>query len=392
VTAVWLAALDEGRRIVLDWGVLLITVFAIILYSFFYPVPYAPEVLHDIPVAVIDADGSAMSRALVRMIDANENVRVVERSVSMADAERLASAGSVVAVVTIPRDLERDVIRGRRVRVAAHIDASYMLAYSGVLKGLLESSGTFSAGIETARWRAAGRSADAAARARQPIVADLRPLFSPAGGYGAYVVPAVLVLALQQTLLIGAGMAGGTRRERQPRHRPDAGRPTIRMLLSPVQQVVGRSLPYLGLYAFNAWYCFGVALPYQGYPSRGDAATLAWLTVPFVLATTLMALAIRGLFRRRETAVQVLLFTSLPFVFLAGFSWPVEALPSWLQLAARLVPTSEAIPAFLRVMRMGATLGDVARETSTLWALAALYFPLACWTHRESVYTPADGR
>lgn len=392
MTAIWRAALDEGRRVFFDWGVLLITLVAIVVYSFFYPVPYTPEVLHDVPVAVIDADGSAMSRTLVRMIDAHESVRVVARSVSMAEAEALAAAGSVVAVVTIPRDLERDVLRGRRVRVAAHVDASYMLVYSQVLKGLLESTGTFSAGVETARWRGAGKSADASARARQPIVADMRPLFSPAGGYGAYVVPAVLVLVLQQTLLIGAGMAGGTRREQLPTRAPGKQQTDRGSVMKPVQEVLGRALPYLGLYAFNAWYCFGVALPYQGYPSRGDAVTLALLTVPFVLATTMMALGVRGLFRKRETAVQVLLFTSLPIVFLAGFSWPVEALPSWLQLAARLVPTSEAIPAFLRVMRMGASLGDVARETGTLWALAVLYFPLACWSHRESVYTPADGR
>jgi ABC-2 type transport system permease protein len=369
------AALDESRRVFLDWGVLLITVFAVVLYSFFYPVPYAPEVLRDVPVAVVDADRSAMSRTLVRMIDTHESLKVDATCGSMAEAESLVRQGRVAASVVIPKDLERDVLRGQRVRVAAHVDASYMLAYSYVLKGLLESAGTMSAGIEFARWRAAGKTAGAAMNARQPIVADLRPLFSPAGGYGTYVVPAVLVLVLQQTLIIGAGIAGGTRREQRATHgaRGPVGP------FAPVFDVIGRSIPYVLLYAANLWYCFGFVLPYQGYPVEGPPAAIAWLAVPFLLATTFLALALRGLFLRRESAVQALLFTSLPFVFLSGFSWPSEAVPHWLRTAAQFVPTTSAIPGFLRIARMGADLPDVAREAAMLWVLALVYFPLACW-------------
>jgi ABC-2 type transport system permease protein len=296
----------------------------------------------------------------------------------MTEAEALVREGRVAASVVIPKDFERDVLRGERVRVPAHVDASYMLAYSHVLKGLLESAGTLSAGIEVARWRAAGKTADAAMHARQPIVADLRPLFSPAGGYGTYVVPAVLVLVLQQTLIIGAGIAGGTRRE-QLAASGAAGNGSAAGVFAPILEVVGRSVPYLLLYSVNLAYCFGFVLPYQGYPVEGPPAAIAWLAVPFLLATTFLALALRGLFRRRETAVQALLFTSLPFVFLGGFSWPPEALPHWLRTAAQLVPTTTAIPGFLRIARMGAELPDVAREATMLWVLALLYFPLACW-------------
>jgi ABC-2 type transport system permease protein len=248
-----------------------------------------------------------------------------------------------------------------------------------VLKGLLESAGTMSAGIEVARWRAAGKTAVAAMNARQPVVADLRPLFSPAGGYGTYVVPAVLVLVLQQTLLIGAGIAGGTRREQLAVSGAVPGDRTSAWPFAPVFEVIGRSVPYVLLFAANLWYCFGFVLPYQGYPVEGPPGAIAWLAVPFLLATTFLALALRGLFLRRESAVQALLFTSLPFVFVGGFSWPPEALPHWLRTAAQLVPTTSAIPGFVRIARMGAGLPDVAREAGMLWVLALLYFPLACW-------------
>lgn len=388
MTTLLRAARDESRRIVSDWGVLLITVGAVIIYSFFYPVPYAHEVLRDVPVAVVDQDGSSLSRTLARMLDAHEAIAVVTSPASVAEGEALLRHGTVGGVVVLPRGFGPDVLAGRQGRVAMYVDASYLLNYSTVLKGALESAGTLSAGVELARWRAQGRSADAAARLRQPVGVDLRPLYNVSSGYGAYVVPAVLILLLQQTLLIGAGMAGGTRRDSA---RPGS-EPAAWPFWRPVAEALGRALPYLALYAANAAYLFGFVLPYQGYPSVGRPLVLALVLVPFLLASTMGALALRGLFRRRETAVQVLLFTSLPFIFLGGFSWPTEAIPSWLLAGARLVPTSSAIPAILRVTRMGASLADVATETTTLWWLAGFYFLLACLAERRKVYTPDDGQ
>lgn len=365
---------DEARLVFSDLGILIITVLAVVAYAFFYPVPYLNQVLRDVPVAVVDLDHSGLSRRLVRMADAHEAIRVAAEPLSAADSERLVRSGEVAGVLVIPRGFERDVLEGRRARLSAQIDASYLLTYNAALTGMLESAGTMSAGVEVARWRARGSTREAALRARRPVGLDLRPLFNATSGYATYVVPAVLVLILQQTLLIGIGMAGGARRERIA-----AGSDApIDMGGHPVVQVAGRSIPYLLLYAANAAYYFGFIPRYYGYYVPRVAGAVALLTVPFLLATIFLGLALRVFFRRRETAMQVLLFTSLPLVFLGGFAWPSEALPAWLHRAAAFVPTTTAIPAFLRVARQGGGLADVSMETGVLWALVALYFPAAC--------------
>jgi ABC-2 type transport system permease protein len=307
------------------------------------------------------------------MADGHQSIRVAAEATSASEAEALVRKGTVGGVLVIPRGFERDVLEGHQARVTGQIDASYLLTYNTVLGGLLESSGTLSAGVELARLRAAGKSQDAAMRARRPIGLDLQPLFNATSGYGTYVVPAVLVLILQQTLLIGVGMAGGARRERVAARRTAAERPG-----HPVLQVAGRAVPYLLLYTANAAYYFVFVPRYHGYYVSGSLGAVALLTVPFLLATVFLGLALRACFSRRETAMQIFLFTSLPLVFLGGFAWPVEALPAWLRAAASFMPSTTAIPAYLRLTRMGAALPDVARETAVLWALAAMYFPAAC--------------
>jgi len=367
------AAKDEARLIFTDPGVLIITVLAIILYAFFYPLPYLNQVMKDVPIAVVDLDHSALSRRMIRMADTHPSLAVAVEPASPAQAEALVRSGTAAGVLVIPDGFERDVLGGRQAHLTGQIDAAYLLTYNTVIGGLMESSGTLSAGVEVARLRAAGRSREAAIRARRPIGLDLQPLFNATSGYGTYVVPAVLVLILQQTLLIGIGMAGGARRERAGPGAAHAAGPGASVL-----QVLGRSAPYLLLYSANAAYYFVFVPRYYGYYVPGSVGAVALLTVPFLLATTFLGLAIRALFGRRETAMQVILFTSLPLVFLGGFAWPVEALPAWLRAASALVPSTSAIPAYLRLTRMGAGLADVARESAVLWSLSAIYFPLAC--------------
>lgn len=368
------ALADESRLVFLDWGVLVITVLAVVVYAFVYPVPYSNQVLKDVPIAVVDGDKSGLSRRLVGMADAHEGLRVAARPGSMAEAEAMVRDGRVAGVLAVPRGFERDVLEGRQSRVSAHLDTSYLLSYSTGLTALMESTGTLSAGVEVARWRARGMSREAALRARRPVALELRPLFNATSAYATYVVPAVLILILQQTLLIGAGMSGGARSERIAAGRAaaiDAG-------ARPIAQVLGRSVPFLLLYAAHAAFYFAFIPRHFGYYVPGSLLPAALLTVPFLLATVFLGFTLRPLFRRRETAMQVLLFTSLIFVFLGGFAWPAEAVPAWIRSAAHAVPTTSAIPAYLRLTRFGAGLADVSREAATLWSLAAIYFPMAC--------------
>ena len=196
-----------------------------------------------------------------------------------------------------------------------------------------------------------------------------RPLFNPAEGYATYVVPAVLVLILQQTLLVGIGLIGGTRRERR------AGSPNRGTGLATL---TARAFAYYSLYLVHGLFYFGVVYRLYGFPERADAWTLFRFGTPFLLSVIFLGLALGAAFRSREMALQVLLFTSLPALFLSGFAWPTEALPAWLATFAKAIPSTTAIPGFLRLTQMGASLSDVGTEWLTLWGLCGAYF-VAAW-------------
>ena len=361
---------NEYRVVFSDVGVLLIFFGAILVYPFFYPLPYTHEVLKDVPVAVVDMNHSQMSRRLTRMMDTNELVRVAQRQSTFEQAKASLLEGDINGIIYIPDDFEKRILRGEQASVTLYSDASYFLIYKQVLSGIYLCVQTFSAGIEIKRMTAEGAMPEQAESARAPLSLVSYPLFNAAGGYGTYVVPAVFVLILQQTLLIGVGMLAGTRRERGITREMDPAK-------SILSSVLGKALCYFSIYAVHSVYLFGILFRFYHFPQRGSPADLALFMVPYLFASIFLAQAISGLFRNREISIVVLLFTSIPALFLSGFSWPRSAIPAWLNDLAMLLPSTAGIDGFLRINQMGATLKDVGSAWAVLLGLAAAYFILA---------------
>lgn len=374
------AARSELHRIFSDRGALLLLIGAVVFYSLIYPLPYRPQVAKEMPIVAVDLDRSALSRRLVRMADATELVEVRKRTTEIRLAEREVREGRAAGILFVPEKFERKLLRGERPTVEILADAAYLLVYRQVLTGLVQAAATLSAGVEIRKLRAAAVPEAAAMARRDPLPLVQRPLFNPSTGYATYVVPAVLLLILQQTLLIGIGLLAGTARERGNESVGAARSGENQSPWSRCCVVLGRAAAYCSLYFIHCIFYFGILTRIYRFPHRGNPLTLLMFLVPFLLSVVLLGLALSSVFKHRETAMQTLLFTSLPAVFLAGFSWPQEAIPRWLRLGAYLLPSTAGIPGFLRIEQMGASLGQVQKEWIVLWGLCLLYLGLAAWT------------
>lgn len=377
----WHSWLHEYRRIMADAGALLIFFGAMVIYPIVYPVPYSKEVLKEVPIAVVDLDHSQLSRRLIRMLDAQELLLVAARPAGLEEARDLFYRGRIEGIVVIAEDFTRKILKGDQATVTAYCDASYFLLYRQVLTGVLHATGTISAGIEIRRAMAEGVPAMGAYAERDPLPLLSLPLFNPGSGYATYAVPPVMLLILQQTLLIGIGMMQGTRREQKSA----AAVPTPHQHNGEaVGQLLGRSMAYLSIYIFHAVYITVILFRFYRFPQQGRISDVLLFLLPFLLSIIFLGLAISVFFRERETSMVVLLCTSIPAVFLAGFSWPAEAIPHWLRLVSFLIPSTAGIDGFLKINAMGATLREVARQWWILWGLALVYFWGALWAVRRA--------
>lgn len=372
----------EFRAIFADRGVLLVMGVAVVFYAFVYPLPYAKEVLRTVPVAVVDRDHSQLSRRLARMLDAAETLRIQTRAGSLAQAKAEILAGFCSAALVIPAGFEENVLGARQADVAAYADATYFLVYRQAMTGIVNTVATLSAGIQIRRYEARGRTARQAQVDRSPLGFVNRALFNPAMGYATYIVPGVLLLILQQTMLIGIGMISGTRTERMAQ---DGGAPARQG--PPGLQILSRTLACLSLYLIHVLFIYGVAYPIWGFPLKAGLKPIFIYLLPFLLAVTMLGQMLAVLFKTRETAMVMIVWSSLIAVLASGFAWPPQAMPGWIRVLTLLLPSTWGISGALRLTQMGATFQQVWTEWLWLWGLSGLYFVLAWlgwhWRHRS---------
>ena len=198
-----------------------VLILGVAFYALFYPQPYLNEALRDVPIAVVDRDGTQSSRDFARRVDATPDVAVTEQLPDLASAEREVYARRVSGILVIPQYFERELLHGRSSPVALYADASYFLIYQRVAGAVTAVARTVGAGIESSRLIAIGVDPAIAVAASDPMPLTAVPLFNPAAGYATYVLPAAFVLILQQTLLMGRRAA----RHHAKQHRRGKQRP-----------------------------------------------------------------------------------------------------------------------------------------------------------------------
>jgi ABC-2 type transport system permease protein len=364
MTDIMRACFAEWSGIFTDRQVRLIMLAALVIYALVYPLPYRAELLRDVPVVLVDLDRTTSSAALARSVDASEAVAITHEARDMAQAARIVQERRAYGVLLIPEGFEREVLRGRQSPVALYADASYFLMYQRVMQGAAVPLRQMGAEIEMARLIGSGTAPAVALAQVSPAAQVEVPLFNPASGYATYVLPAAFVLILQQTMLMGLALVATRRR---------AGRG------HSVWRVVGRMGAWVTLYALLLPLYLIVLPAAYGLPRLGSAGAVFAIGLPFVLATGLLAQCVAIVFRRAEVVQVVLLAVGLPFFFLSGFAWPIEAIPASLNMLAQLVPSTPAINGVVRATQMGAQTSEIAGAIWHLWIMAAALVLIGIW-------------
>lgn len=375
-----LAFKSEWHKVLRDKGVMLIMVGAMIIYPIVYSIAYQNNVLRDIKIVVVDSDHSPISRQAIRMLDASSKIKIAFQTNNIVEAFDLFDRGDAKGVIVLEKGFEKSLYIGDRAKVALYCDGASFLQYKETLSGVLKTFGTLSAGVEVKRLMAKGSRQEQSIVSRDPIPATFTLLYNPQGGYGLYVMPALILIIMQQTLLIGIGMLGGAQREKGHVKGPLA---IVKSWSGISSILLGKGLVYFMLTLFNILFSIVMVHSWYGYPDKGSMVDVFAILVPFVLATIFMGLFIAQFFKHREHSIIFLVFLSPIVLFLSGVSWPDQFLPLFPRIFSTIFPSTIAAQPYLRIRTMGVDISHVTNAILILWGQALLYFLLAILTIRH---------
>ncbi len=336
--------------------------------------PWAASLeIKNIRLDIVDGDHSPLSRRLVEKVAVSDYFRVSAFPATYDEALRHVEAGSADIVLEIPRDFEKDWMRGGapRVLVAAN-------AVNGT-KGGMGSSYLSSILSDYARTLSVteGRSVAPTSRLPQVSVQTLN-LYNPRLDYKLFMVPALMVMLL--TLICGALPALNVVGEKE------AG--TIEQInVTPVRKftfICAKLIPYwlVGLVVLTiafvlAWLLYGI-LP------AGHFGTLYFFSLIFLLVVSGFGLVVSNYSSTLQQAMFVMFFFILILVLMSGLFTPIHSMPRWAQALTYANPLRYFVEVMRTVYLRGGGVADLLPQLGMLLLFAAGFNLWAVKSYRKS--------
>lgn len=370
----------ELKAVFKDQGVLIFFLLVPLAYPLLYAFIYTGEVVREVPAAVVDMNKSTLSREFIRKVDATPDVKIQSHCADMEEAKLLLKESKVYGVIYIPESFSSDINKGIQTQVTLYCDMSGMLYYKAILTASTEVSLKMNKAIKAKR---AGNTTNRQDEiSATPITYEAVNLFNPQAGYASFLLPTVLILIIQQTLLLGVGLSAGTARENN-RFRDLV--PLSRQYQGTLRIVLGKSSAYFIIYSIVSAYILCVVPKIFSLVQIAQAGTLAAFILPYVLSCIFFAMTCSIFIHHREACMMIYVFTSVPLLFISGVSWPGSAIPEFWRVISWMFPSTFGINGYIAINSMGATLDQVLPEFRALWIQTGVYFLTTCIVYRRQI-------
>ncbi|MDG4884358.1 ABC transporter permease [Mesorhizobium sp. WSM4884] len=325
-----------------------------------------------LPTALVAMSNDQYTRAMVSALQMTRYYRFDHVTESAAEAEMLIAKGAVSFVVTIPADFARRVERGDSPQILIEADATDPAAASGAISTL----GTVAS---QALLRAQGMQAAAAESAKQQLQVVVHRRYNPEGISQYNIVPGLLGVILQMTMVMMTAMALTRETERGTMEN------LLAMPSSPTEIMLGKVLPFLVVGAVQMTVVLVAAKLLFGVPFVGSLTLLLSSVLVFVLSLVLLGYTISTMARSQMQAMQLTFFFFLPSLLLSGFMFPYRGMPGWAQILGEIFPLTHFLRITRAVMLKGADFTAVAAEIGWLAVFVAVFAGVALARFRRTL-------
>jgi drug efflux transport system permease protein len=309
--------------------------------------------VRNVPLVVIDQDGTSESRDLVSRFEASQSFMVIDRLSSVTEIDEYLDTGRAWIALTIPAEYGKRIRAGTPTTVQVVADGTdanstnVALGYAGALiadyaRELAVPSG--------------------AVQGPPLVSAEVRVWFNPQLESRDFMIPGILALLLLVVTTNLSSMAIVRERELG----------TLEQLnVTPIARwelIVGKMVPYALIGLIDILLVVFVAVFWFEVPLRGSFTLLLVMCGVYLLTTLGLGLFVSTISSTQQQAMMTSSFFFLiPMVFLSGFVFPIENMPTVVQPVTYLIP----LRYFLIILR-GIFLKGVGLETFWPDALALL--------------------
>ena len=312
------------------------------------------------------------SRAIVSALELSGYYRFVARPATEAEAEAMIADGSVSFLVIIPSDFGVRVDRGDAPEILIEADATDPAAASGAISALSQLA-------QQALLREQGREAEAAETQASQLTITVHKRYNPAGVSQYNIVPGLLGVILQMTMVMMTSIALTRELERGTMEN------LLAMPANGAEIMLGKVMPFFIVGAVQVAVILAAARVLFDVPFVGGLPLLLSGVLIFVFALVLLGYTISTFARTQMQAMQLTFFFFLPSLLLSGFMFPFSGMPDWAQTVGEVFPLTHFLRVVRAVMLKGANFSAVGFELAILTLFIPGYALLALLRFRRTL-------
>ncbi|MBE0643443.1 MAG: ABC transporter permease [Bacteroidetes bacterium] len=300
-------------------------------------------VIADIPVTILDLDGSTLSRTIIRQLDATQALQVREITAGEATARASMRNEESSLLIIFPKNMERDIKRGGSTQCLIHANGAQLLYSKIAYRAAVTTVYGVSAAIQMRRFEANGLAPDAALARAMPVSTEIHAPGNSWYDYGFYLVPGMMLAILQMSVSFSALWFFRGHSDRD-----------AKLILPPPGMRLGyfaaRGLPLLMANVIAVLLLFLVFFPLAGIGFTGGTPELFLHTLLFVIACLGMGAFLSALFGHLVTAAQIGLIINAPAFVFSGYTFPRWAMPDGIRVFAEFIPLTHLLDGFFPLM------------------------------------------
>lgn len=373
VKEIWILIKRELGIISGDGSIVLTIFIAPLLYMFLLGTIYQQKDIDSVNMAVIDMDHTQLSRTYIRFIESSQKVHVSNTPNDFEEAKDLFYRFKVFGVLVIPKGFEKDVITLKGTNTTLYLNNSRFLMSNEINKTVQKVSLMVGAGVRLKYFESTGNNPREAMEIVMPVKPEINFLNNIFNNYGYFLLPGLLFLIIQQTLLIGLGESISIEREE---HLLGSWLQSGRSIFT---SIIGKNIFYFVLYMAYPLLVFSGIFPFFTLPVKGNLFALALLIVLFIIAMLLFTNLLASFFRKQIVFMELMAFTSYPIFLVTGYTFPRYALPIIYKYFSYVLPTTPFMEALVKLTQQNAKFAYVYNNYVILGIQIIVLYALLHW-------------
>lgn len=286
-----------------------------------------------VPAAIVDKDGTQLSRSITQSLDGMQAVNLTRQLNSFTEGRHAVQRGDIYGFFFIPENFQADLLAGRGPEITFYTNMTYYVPGSLLLKTFKSTAVYAKAGVAAEVVQTAGADPKSLAAVMQPITIQARGIGNPTLNYGIYLgnsfIPCVLQLMI---LLITVWSLGQETKYHTSAHLMEmAGGSSSKALFAKL-------FPQTVIWWVVAIFMLAWLYRFQHYPMNGSWFWMVISEMLFVVATQAFAVFIFGLLPNLRFSLSVCALTGILSFSIAAFSFPEQSMYPAMGIFSWLMP------------------------------------------------------